>query len=84
MNLSKLLGQAFPSDTDRVLKNENAMHRYHSKRLAKKLGVTLELGRDPCGWYAWVLADEIEGEQFATSWQEVHNSLEHVEDLRTI
>lgn len=82
MNLSKLLGQAFPSNADRELRNENAYHRYHAKRLSKKLGVTLDIGRDESGWFVWVLADEIEGEQFATSWQEAHNHLENVADIR--
>jgi len=87
MKLEKLLGEVFSvnnSEKKRSEKNQNAYDRYHAKRIAKKLNITIEVTRDPCGWCAWILADELEGDgQFVTSWAEAHANLYSVEVMRT-
>lgn len=72
------------SEEKRLAKNQNASDRYHAKRIAKKLNIEIEVTRDPCGWCAWILADELEGDgQFVTSWAEAHANLYSVEVMRT-
>jgi len=60
----------------------NAKWRRLSKKLAEKLNVRLDVERDVVGWTCWVNAEEIEGNQFCTSWDEVLDRLETVEDIR--
>ena len=57
MKLEKLLGEVFSinnSEKKRSEKNQNASDRYHAKRIAKKLNITITVERDPCGWCAWI------------------------------
>tara|TARA_R100000234_G_scaffold112166_2_gene85605 strand:- start:56 stop:748 length:693 start_codon:yes stop_codon:yes gene_type:complete len=60
----------------------NARDRYQAKKLAEKLNVGLDVEKDAVGWTCWVLADEIEGDQFCTSWNEVLYKLDMVEERR--
>jgi len=72
------------SEEKKLAKNQNASDRYHAKRIAKKLNIEIDVTRDSCGWCAWILADELEGDgQFVTSWAEAHYNLQSVEIMRT-
>ena len=80
--LDTLLGPLIQSPKDKKLVNQNARDRYQAKKLAKKLNVELDVQRDGYGWYCWVVADEIKGDQFCTSWEEVLYKLDMVEEAR--
>ena len=80
--LDKILGPLIQPPKDKRKINRNARDRYHAKKLAEKLNVKLDVERDSVGWTCWVLADEIEGNQFCTSWGEVLQSLKTVERIK--
>ena len=80
--LDRILGPLIQPPEDRKLINQNASERYQAKKLAKKLNVELDVERDAIGWTCWVLAEEIEGDQFCTSWNEVLYKLDMVEERR--
>lgn len=60
-------------------RRENARARYHAKRLSKKLGIPLTIGRDDSGWNCWVETDLIPDERFCSSWHEVDAALTECE-----
>ena len=90
--LNEILMPLIQPPKDKKIINQTARDRYQAKKLAKKLNVRLDVVREsfkgwPTGnqtnrWTCWVLADEIEGEQFCTSWDEVLERLEIVEEIR--
>tara|TARA_R110000751_G_scaffold211644_1_gene315139 strand:- start:193 stop:462 length:270 start_codon:yes stop_codon:yes gene_type:complete len=80
--LNEILGPLIQPPKDKKKINQNARDRYQAKKLAEKLNVRLDVERDAVGWTCWVNAEEIEGEQFCTSWDEVLERLEIVEEIR--
>jgi len=80
--LDKILGPLIQPPKDKKKINQNARDRYQAKKLAEKLNVRLDVEKDAVGWTCWVNADEIEGDQFCTSWGEVLQSLKTVEEIR--
>ena len=80
--LNEILGPLIQPPKDKKKINQNARDRYQAKKLAEKLNVRLDVEPDAVGWTCWVNAEEIEGEQFCTSWDEVLERLETVEEIR--
>ena len=80
--LDKILEPLIQPPKEKKKINQNARDRYQAKKLAEKLNVRLDVEKDAVGWTCWVLADEIEGNQFCTSWDEVLERLETVEEER--
>ena len=80
--LDKILEPLIQPPKEKKKINQTARDRYQAKKLAEKLNVRLDVEKDAVGWTCWVLADEIEGNQFCTSWDEVLERLETVEEER--
>ncbi len=51
-----------------------------AKRLAAKLGITVTIERDLSSPSYWIEDDRLSGEQYCSSWQEVHEKLERLRD----
>tara|TARA_R110000787_G_scaffold110263_2_gene218919 strand:+ start:348 stop:653 length:306 start_codon:yes stop_codon:yes gene_type:complete len=80
--LNEILMPLIQPPKDKKIINQTARDRYQAKKLAEKLNVRLDVERDGIGWTCWVNAEEIEGNQFCTSWDEVLERLEIVEEER--
>jgi hypothetical protein len=73
-SFNALMRQAFkpqPTQYEIEARKDNARARYHSKRMAEKLGIELTIGRDEGGWNCWVETELDVGDRFCTSWHEV-------------
>ena len=60
----------------------NARDRYHAKRLSKKLGIPLTIDRG-FGWHCWIEYAHWDDDRFCTSWGEVREKLEEIEESET-
>jgi hypothetical protein len=83
-SIDALLGRIFyrrESEYEIERRRENARARYHAKRLSKKLGIPLTIGRDDSGWNCWVETDLVPDERFCSSWHEVDEVLTECERI---
>ena len=62
-------------------RKSNARARYHAKRMSKRLGIPLTVGRDDHGWNCWVETDLDVGDRFCASWHEVDAVLTECERI---
>lgn len=85
--LSKQLNKFFNHtqvERQRQERNETARYRRRAKKLAEQMGVHLDVeirhyGFGDSEWTCYVCDPRLEGDQFCTSWSEVVEKLESLE-----